>query len=112
MSGRASRSSDNIDVLRARIGAVDDELGHLLARRSHLVRQIQGLKALLGWPHADGAQEGVVIRRIVAAHRRHGGEYGQKEVEQIGQAVCDAHKSIAQTVRRAIDGGDSEGSGY
>ncbi len=109
MSGRASRSSNNIDVLRGRIAHVDAELGHLLARRSHLVGQIQALKLELGWPHEDGNQERLVGQRLVAAHRRHHGDYSSEDIEKIAQALCAAHEPIAERLAAALLGPDDEG---
>lgn len=63
--------SDEIDELRAGIGAVDRQIIERVAERVDLARRIGELKRETGGPTLDPEREAAVIRRAVEAAREH-----------------------------------------
>jgi chorismate mutase len=61
-----------LEEVRADIGAVDDALVDLLARRLSLAREIGRIKRLRGLPVMDPAREAEVVRRAAAVARERG----------------------------------------
>jgi chorismate mutase/prephenate dehydrogenase len=63
-----------LDGLRAQIGAVDQQIVDLIARRLDLAARIGALKETLGLPVMDPAREAEVVRRAAAGARERGAD--------------------------------------
>lgn len=80
--------------VRARIVAIDWEIGKLLAKRSRLVVKAMRAKKANDIPRRDPQQEQVVFRAAIAAHRSADGLYNEETITNVWQAICDGSDKL------------------
>ena len=65
-------SEQELEALRERIRALDDELIRLVGKRCELVLEVGRVKSTLGLPILDPVQEARVVRRVAERARELG----------------------------------------
>ena len=91
--------SDKIEMLRARIDRLDDELLALVNRRAGLARDIGALKQ--GAPAYRPEREAAILRRVAKANR---GPLGNQGTAAIFREVISACRGLEQATRVAYLG--------